>query len=281
MKQARQRNPAALRPNPPLIALVLLLAVVFVYPFLWMLVSGFKSNPEIFRPGQFLPEVWDGEHYARLTSGEWFPFWRVYFNSLIVATSQALGAVAITALAGYAFAQHAFRGRKALFILAITVIVLPQAALAVPLFTWLMEIRLTDRLAGVILPGMVSGIGVVYFTLVFAQVPRSLIEAARVEGASEFRVFRVLLPLMSSSLLSYGLIHFILAWHDHLVPLLVLDSRVNQTLPVALASLYGSSMRFPYAVLMAGSTLTLIPTVLLFAVFYRRFKSALSELMGG
>lgn len=253
--------------------------LLFAYPFLWMLCSAFKANREIFKPLQLWPSSFDPQYYHQLFAGQWMPFWRVFANSLVVASCQAVGAVAVASMAGYVFARHRFRGRNLLFVIALVVIVMPQGSLAVPLFSWLNKLKLVDHLAGVILPCLVSGLGVLYFTQVFRQVPDDLVNAARLAGASEWRVYLTLLPLISSSLMSFGLIQFILAWHEHLVPLLVLSSTDKQTLPLALASLYGSSLRYPYAVLMAASSLIILPTALLFALLYRRFQSALADLL--
>jgi multiple sugar transport system permease protein len=259
--------------------ILILSGVLFVYPFFWMFLGGFKSNLEIFHPLQVWPRRFDPSYYAQLWRGDWIPFRQVFLNSLWVAFFEGLGAVGLTSLAGYVFARHTFPGRRWLFLLAVVVIVVPQQTLAVPLFAWIYQIGLMDRLAGVVLPGLVNGLGVLYFTQVFRQVPSEMVEAARMEGASEFRVYLTLLPLVRSALLSFGLIQFILAWHEHLLPLLILNSPTKQTLPLALSGLYGSSLRFPFAVLMAASTLTLAPTVLLFALLYRRFQSALAELL--
>jgi ABC-type glycerol-3-phosphate transport system permease component len=274
-RQTAQHERSSLVATLPLAAV----ALVFCYPFAWMLCSAFKDNREIFRPLQLLPAVFDPQYFAQLTGGQWIPFGRVFVNSLLVAGAQALGAVALSSLAGYAFARHEFRGRRWLFLLALVVIVIPQNALAVPLFTWLHTLGLSDRLLGVIVPGAVSGLGLLYFTQVFRQVPGELVDAARLAGASEFRVYLTLLPLVRSAIISFGLIHFILAWHEHLVPLLVLNSAPNQTLPIALASLYGSSLRFPFAVLMAAGTLAVLPTAVLFALLHRRLRTALSEML--
>jgi sn-glycerol 3-phosphate transport system permease protein len=254
-------------------------AFLFVYPFLWMTLSAFKSNMEIFRPRQLWPESWNGEFFVQLWRGDWFPFGSAFLNSLLAAAGQAAGAVLLTSMAGYVFGRHEFRGRRWWFMLSLVVIVIPPQVLAIPLFLWVNRLGLMDSLWGVVLPGTVSGLGILYFTQVFRQMPRELIESARMEGASEFRVYRTLLPLIRSALLSFGLIQFILAWHQHLIPLLILNSPDKQTLPLALAGLYGSSLRFPYAVLMAGSTMTVLPTMVLFAVLYRRFKSSLADLL--
>jgi len=105
------------------------------------------------------------------------------------------------------------------------------------------------------------------------------LQAARVCGAPEFRVFMTVLPLMWPALLSYGMIHFILAWHEHLIPNLVLFSDTNRTLPLALAKLYDVSQRTPQGVQMAASTFAVIPTAVLFALCHRKFKSSLSDML--
>ena len=286
---------------------LIVVSAFFFYPFLWMMVSAFKTQDEIYRPLQFWPEkfgqfeagpffgalfsgnlqtakeiflrAFDFQYYGMLLQNVYFPFWRVFSNSVVIAFFEALGAVTLTSLAGYGFARHRFAGSKLLFLLAVVVIVIPQQALVVSLVSWIHQLGLTDRLLGVILPGVVSGLGVIYFTQVFRQIPDELVEAARLAGASEFAVYRTLLPLIVSPLLSFGFIHFVLAWHEHLIPMLVLATESHRTLPMALASLNGSSLRQPQAVIMAASTLTLLPITVLFCLVQRRFRNSLSELL--
>lgn len=277
-KTARYRPPSD-RTSPGMTIFLSLLCLIFAYPFAWMLVSAFKTNSEIFHPLKFWPASLNATGFKMLFSEQWFPFTRVFFNSIFIAAAQAVGAVGLSLLAGYVFARHQGRRVRIFFVLALSVIVMPPPTFAVPLFSWLHQLHLLDRSAGVILPGLVSGLGVLYFTQVFRQVPDELIDSARMEGASEFQVVRLLFPLLSSAVISFGVIHFVLAWHQHLIPLLVLNSRDQQTLPVALAALYGSSLRFPYAVLMAGSVMSILPVALFFGLAYRRFKSALADVL--
>lgn len=255
------------------------LGLLFAYPFAWMGVSSFKDNKQIFLPLEFWPESWNTSFFQQLFSSEWLPFGKVLLNSLAIAIGQSLGAVLFTSLAGFAFAKHAFRGRGVLFVACLCLIVLPRQMIAIPLFQWVHTLGLYDSVWGVMLPGMMSGLGVLYFTQVFKLIPDAYLEAARIEGAGEWRTYRLVLPMLGSSLLSYGLIHFILAWNEHLIPMLILNSSEHQTLPLALSSLYGSSLRFPFAVLMAGSFLAMIPTSLFFLISYRRFKNSLSNVM--
>ncbi len=259
--------------------LVSCLGLLFIYPLLWMLFSGFKTNREIFRPLQLFPAEWKIQFFQELLNGTWIDFWTVFANSILISTAQAIGALFLTVPAGYVFAQHNFRFKKTAFVLLLMVIVVPRQALIVPLFSWLETLKLFDHPVGVILPGMVSGLGLLFFTQVFRQVPQSYIDTARLAGASEFQVILTLIPMLGSSVLSYALIHFTLAWHEHLIPMLVLDSTENQTLPIALSALYGASLRVPYAVLMAGSLFALLPTTLLFGLLYRRFRNSISQIL--
>ena len=296
MSQANPTQPGLLRRVVSSLLLLPFLMAVF-YPFLWMVFGIFKTNREFFQPLRLWPmklfdsEYWSGiadtffpnefsmQNVRDLLAGKWVPFWDVFGNSLLVSLGQALGAVALSAMAGYAFARFQFRGKRALFLLAIALILIPRQLFAVPLFSWVNALGLSDSLFGVMLPGVVTGLGVIYFTQVFRQLPEEYLQAARVCGAPEFRVFLTMLPLVWPALLSYGMIHFILAWHEHLVPMYVLTTESQQTLPLALAKLYDVSQRTPQGVQMAASTFALIPTAVLFAVCYRKFKSSLSEML--
>jgi len=214
-----------------------------------------------------------------LLVGKWVTFWDVFANSLLVSLGQALGAIALSSMAGYAFARFQFRGKRVLFLLAIALILIPRQLFAWPLFSWANTLGLSDSLFGVILPGVVTGLGVIYFTQVFRQLPDEYLQAARVCGAPELRVFLTMLPLVWPALLSYGMIHFILAWHEHLVPMYMLTTESQKTLPLALTKLYDVSQSVSQGAQMAASTFALIPTAVLFAVCYRKFKSSLSEML--
>ena len=256
-----------------------LLAVLV--PFLWMVLGIFKTNNEFFQPlgKAFFPVNYEWQNVNELLDGKWVPFWDVFGNSLVVSFGQALGAVTLSAMAGYAFARFTFSGKRLLFVLAVALILVPRQLFAVPLFSWVNEIGLSDSLFGVMLPGVVTGLGVIYFTQVFRQVPEEYLQAARICGATELRVFLTVLPLVWPALLSYGMIHFILTWHEQLVPMLVLTTETKQTLPLALAKLYDVSQRTPQGVQMAASTFAVIPTAVFFALCYRKFRSSLSDML--
>ncbi len=255
------------------------ISLVFVFPFAWMFFATFKPNPEIFRSLPLLPHSFPLDAYRVLLDGSLLPFPRQFLNSLIVASVQTALVLSLTVPAGYAFAQHRFAGQRALYSLALATVILPSQALALPLFAWMHRLGLYDTLLAAILPGIASGLGVVFFTMVFRRVPHTLIDLARGEGASEGRVLLTLLPLVAPAILAFGLIHFVLAWQEQLISLVMLGDASRKTVPLALASLYGSNVRYPYAVLMAGSLLTMIPTVVAYVLLRRQFRSALREMV--
>ena len=216
--------------------------------------------------------------YDHLKKYQYFDFKKVFTNSLIIALLHCFGAVALSASAGYVFAKIDFKGKKFFFTLAILVILIPKQALILPLFEWINFIGLSNSHAGIVLPGALNAIGLLFFTQIWKQVPNDMLDICRLEGASELRTFIHALPLISSALLSFALLDFIMSWNEHLLPLIVLQSSDKQTLPLALSQLMGASLGEPLAVIMAGATFTILPTLTLFALLYRRIKSSLADL---
>ena len=250
---------------------------------MWMFFSAFKSGYEIYQPLQFYPTSFGMESFSVLLSGQLidgpklpFSFGGVFIHSTLAAGGQALLATSVTAMAGYAFAKLKFPGKGVLFLLVIFIILVPRQALAIPVLKWIALLGLRGNLWSIILLGAVSGIGVIFFTQMFRRIPDSLVDLARVEGSSEFRTFITLLPLLAPALVTYGLIHFILAWQEHLLPLLLLSDDY-QTLPLALTKLRDSSYRIPASISMAAATFVLLPVLLLFSIFHRQMRTALRD----
>ncbi len=248
-----------------------------LYPFVWMFLSSFKTNREIYMPTQLFPKNFDGHAYYDLLSDQYISFISYFTNSMVISGLQAFFATLVTAMAAFVFAKYNFRFQSLLFGVAILVILIPKQTIAVPLFDWMLLLGLQGSRWSMVLPGIASGLGIVFFTQSFKQIPNELIELAKVEGFSLFRTFLLIIPLFVPALLTYGLLHFILSWQEHLIPLLLLDDE-NITLPIALAKLRDSSHRIPEAVGMAAATISFIPIVVLFGFFFRKMKTALVDL---
>ncbi len=258
--------------------LLMVLGIAFAFPFAWMFCAGFKSDAAIFSTFPLLPEHFDGQYYRSLLTGEWIPYVRQFWNSLFIACVETVLATAFACGAGYVFAKFPFRWKRIWFALAILAILVPRQVLLLPLFTWMNTLSLLDTPWAVILPGAASGIGVLYFTAAFRRLPDALLDMARCEGAGEYRAFFTALPLVRPAWIAFALIEFVLCWQDHLLPLVMLTSNQKLTVTIALASLEAGSIRVHYGLLMAGCTLTLVPTALFFVLAYRHFRTALANL---
>jgi len=255
-----------------------LLCWVFAFPFLWMFFASFKPDAAILIPFPMFPEHFEFSYYRDLLTGKWIPYPRQFLNSLFISAMETALATAFACSAGYVFAKFDFRFKKILFALAVLVVLIPRQVLVLPLFIWMNKLSLLDTPWSVILPGAASGIGILYFTAIFRRMPDALLDMARCEGANEYHVFFSALPLVKPAIIAFALIQFVLCWQDHLIPLVMLSTTSHLTVSIGLSSLNAGNTRVPYGLLLAGCTLTLLPTVLFFAMAYRHFRTALGHL---
>ncbi len=239
--------------------------VVMAAPFLWTLFASFKENGDIFRaPVRFLPRVWTGENYRNLLSGDTIPFVRQFANSAIIAVGQTVLAVFLASLAGFAFAKYEFAGKRLLFGLTLLTLMIPFEVTVVPLFQLMIDIGWLDTYWAVIVPGALSAFGVFFMRQVMLAVPNDLLDAARVDGATEFGLYwQIVLPLTRGGLAVLAVLSFLNAWNDYLWPLIALRSPEMFTLPIGLATLSGL-YKIEWGMIMAGAVLTTLPVLLLF-----------------
>ena len=257
--------------------LLLCFLIVSLYPFAWMFFSSFKTNKEIYQPAQLFPEKFDGQAYGMLMNGQFVDFGEGLWQSFLIASSQSLLATLVSALVGFVLAKYSFRGKTLLIGAALIIILIPRQALVVPVFEWFNFLGWTGSSWSLILCGIASGLGVIFFTQSFRHLPDELMESSRLEGFSPLRVFVLILPLFAPGLVTYFLLHFALCWQEHLLALLLLDDS-NMTLPLTLAKLSDSSHRAPEAIGMAAATLSFVPIVVLFGLFFGKMRTALSQL---
>jgi ABC-type glycerol-3-phosphate transport system permease component len=259
-----------------LISLVLLpILVIFSYPLVWLVSACFKTNRELYKPMSIQAQQYNFSYFQKLFSGEVIDFWSFWGNSLLTTGLQALLAVFISASAAYIFVFKAFRFKQLLFVIAVALVLIPKQILIFPLRDQIFTMQLNDNLLAIILPGALSGIGILFFIQIYRALPVDYIHMAKVEGAGDIKSFSMTLPLILSPLLCCFMIHFILAWQQHLMPLLLLDE--NQLLPVAMSSLLSSQLSYPIAILMCAALMCVLPSIILFMLTYRNFRSALSQ----
>jgi multiple sugar transport system permease protein len=163
---------------------IFLFALFSLYPFAWMFFSSFKTNKEIYQPSQLLPEEFNGQAYGLLLEGKFVDFEGSLWQSLMIASTQAFLATLISALAGFVIARYSFRGKVFLFTAALLLILIPRQALVVPVFEWFNLLGMTGHSNSLILSGLASGLGVIFFAQAFKQLPVELMEVLKI-GRSE------------------------------------------------------------------------------------------------
>jgi multiple sugar transport system permease protein len=242
-------------------------ALLTAFPFLWMVFGSVKPRSEsVAHPPRLLPEEPTFENYARLF-GE-LDFGRYLVNTVAVVLISMAG-VLLMAMAGYGFAKFRFRGRGVLFFLVLATMMIPVQVTMIPTFLILDGMRLTDTLIGIALPGLVSGFGVFLFRQFMSTVPTEMIEAARIDGAGEARIFwRIVLPLSRPIVAVQVVLAFIGSWNSFLWPLVIAGDERLYTLSVGLSLLNRQIATSP-SLQMAGSTLMVVPVLIVFVVFQR------------
>jgi multiple sugar transport system permease protein len=256
------------------LALLCLLAAFALFPLLWMVSVSLMQPGEASRfPPPFLPEAPGLSAYRALfeTTG----IARYFLNSLFVATMATILSLLFNASAGYAFAKLRFKGRDRIFQLLLAALVIPAQVTMLPLFLMLKEIGLINSFAGVLVPLTASIFGIFLVRQYAMSIPDELLEAARVDGASEGRIFlQIVVPALTPILITLALFTFLGAWNDFMWPLIVLVDQDLYTLPVALAALSREHVQ-DNELMMAGSVLTILPVLLLFLVLQRYYMQGL------
>lgn len=266
---ARTRPASVSEHRPPsrwgLYAALLVGVLVMATPFAWTLLASFKENADIFRaPVRFWPRVWTTDNYRGLISGDQIPFIRQFTNSAIIAVGQTILSVILASLAGFGFAKYQFIGKKVLFGLTLLTLMIPFEVTVVPLFRLMVDIGWLDTYKAVIVPGAINAFGVFFMRQTMLAVPNDLLDAARIDGATEFGIYwRIVLPLTRGGVAVLAVLSFLNAWNDYLWPLIALRSPDMFTLPIGLATLSGL-YRVEWGLIMAGAILTTLPVLAVF-----------------
>ncbi|HEY3165481.1 MAG TPA: carbohydrate ABC transporter permease [Candidatus Limnocylindrales bacterium] len=258
------------------------LAFITVFPFLWMLLTSLKgaADPLTSVPPQFIPAHPTFANYERVLA--LLPVPTYFQNSIIVAVLVTGLNVLVSAMAAYPLAKMRFRGREAVFYLLLATLIVPAQLTYIPSFILAVNFfHYYDTLAAVILPGIASAFNIFLMRQAFRAIPNDLIDAARVDGAGEWRIWRqILLPVVRPSLAAVAIFTFVTSWNDFLWPSLMLHSPKGLTLPVGLVALQGQFVS-DFRATAAGVTLTVIPILLFFVVVQRWFVRGLAGAVKG
>ena len=256
--------------------LLLAVSIFMILPFIWMVSTSLKPADEIFT----IPPIIISPHsslkaYTYLQ--EQYNILGIVKNTFVVAFSATLLRLFFCALAGYGFAKFRFPGQGILFAFLLGTMVIPGAVTLVPIYIIMRDLKWIDTFWPLIIPGAANAFGIFFMRQYIMSVSNELMDAARIDGAGEFTIFwRIILPIIAPGLTSLGLIFFMGSWNDFLGPLIYLKSPENFTLPLIIRSLIGPVGRTVYDVQMAASVISLIPLLIIFLIFQRRFVEGIT-----
>ena len=248
--------------------------IVTLFPLLWMVSASFMASGEaVTFPPHLVPKIPTLDQYrqlfVRLNLGQ------AFFSSSIVSIAVTLFSLLFNSMAGYAFAKLRFQGRERLFGLLLSALVIPAQVGMLPLFLMMKTLHLVNTYWGVIIPSLASVFGIFLIRQFMLSVPQELLEAARIDGAGEFRIYwSVILPLARPILATLAIFTFMTTWNDFMWPLIVLSGQSHYTLPVSIASLVGEHAQ-DVELMMAGSVVTVLPVLLLFLMLQRYYIAGL------
>lgn len=253
------------------------LALVFIFPFYWLLISAFKTQAQIFTlPPSWIPSPATLQNFVDLYH-ETNPL-RAFLNSVIISSGHVTLSLFLCSLAGYAFAKFPMApGHSKLFAFVLGTMMIPGAVTMIPSFLVLVKLHLINTYWAMIVPGAASAFGIFWMRQYMGpNVPDDLVNAARIDGCSEFGVYwRIAVPIAKPALAALGIMQLIGSWNNLMWAFIVLRTRDMLTLPVVIYLLQGE-MRTPYGMLMAGGLLTTLPLVIAFLAFQRQFIAGIT-----
>ena len=255
-------------------AVAIAVAIVALVPFVWMVSTSLKSRGALMSiPIEWIPEEPTLDAYR--TVFERSPFLRTVGNSLFISVTYTLITLLSASMAAFAFAKIRFRGSGVLLGLYLATMMIPTQVTMIPLFVVMNQIGLINHYSSVILPSIFRPFAVFMLVQQMRTIPGDYLDAARVDGASTFRIYRqVMLPLCAPTLATLAVTTFMESWNDYLWPLLMLTDRTKMTLPIALSTLNGQ-YNTEYNVLMAGSLISMIPIVLIYVFAQKYFQNGI------
>ncbi|EPV1631364.1 carbohydrate ABC transporter permease [Listeria monocytogenes] len=264
MNQYRQKSRGAQ------IAVITILTVggfFMILPFIWMVLSSLKTDAEILKiPSTIWPETFTLDNFTKLFTEMDFA---IYLKNTLIIVFFSFFGLFLNAMAGYGFAKFKFKGKNKLFYLVLATMMIPGQVTMIPVYLLLNAAGLTNTMTGIVLPGLVGAFGIFLFRQFMSTISDDLLEAARLDGASEFYIFwRIVIPISRPVLAVQGILTFIAGWNSFLWPLIIANDEKFYTLSVGLQLLkgqYGSN----YALQMAGATFMVIPIILIFMTFQK------------
>lgn len=247
-------------------------AVAMIIPFVWMVSTSFKELAQVFvYPPEWIPDPFVWQNYPKAFTA--VPFGRWFLNSLLIAALVTVGQLLTCSLAGFTFARMRFPGRTALFLIYLGTMMIPHHVTIIPVFVMMNSVGLVDTYWPLILPGLASAWGTFLFRQYFLTLPSELEDAAKIDGASFFRIFtQIFMPLAKPVLATLGVFTFMGSWNDFLGPLIFLQSKDLKTLTIGLLQFRADFQGMGnWPVMMAGVVISVLPVLVAFVIGQKYF----------
>lgn len=271
----KKKNEKATAKNLLLFVLLAFLAALMLVPFFWMLLSSFKTNNEVFTvPMQWIPKEWHPENYSVIWSR--IPLLTFFKNTAFLSIVITLIQLLTSSFAAYGFSKMNFKGRETLFLAYIATIAVPWQSYMIPQFIMMRKLQLTDTLWSLILLQAFSAFGVFLLKQYYSSIPDELCESARIDGLSEWGIYRrIILPLTKPALASLTIITFVNTWNDYMGPFIYLSSTENKTIQLGLKMFVGL-FDAEYALIMAASVVSILPVAIVFLTMQKYFVEGIA-----
>lgn len=246
------------------IVIIILGAISMLIPFLWMISTSLKEEAEVFTfPVTWIPKSFKWGNYKQaIQIGN---FGRIFFNSTFVALATTILALLFNSMAAYAFSKFKFKGRNVLFIILLATMMIPGQVIMIPIYLLFREMHLLNSYAGLIIPGIASAFGIFMMRQFMVSLPDELLDAARMDGASEIRIFfQLILPMVKAPLAALAIFTFMGSWNDYFRPLILITKESMKTLPLFLSSLSSGLYVQSWPLVMAATVIITLPIMIVF-----------------
>jgi alpha-1,4-digalacturonate transport system permease protein len=255
--------------------LLCFISIIFLFPILWVVLSSLKPQSELFTyPLTILPRALTLENYSKaFASGDFVTYNK---NSILVSVVATFITITVNVMAGYALSKFWFKGRDVIFAFMIGTLMIPLQAIMIPIFLLLKNMGMLNTLLGIIIPPAASPTGVFLARQYIQTIPNSFIEAARIDGAGEFRIFsKIIIPLAQPIIATIAIFSFMWRWNDFLWPFIVISVKKKMTLQLALANFVGQ-FQINWGQLLAMTVVTMIPIIIVFLALQKYFVTGLT-----
>lgn len=253
-----------------IMAFLIVVSLIIVFPYVWMLLTSFKTNGQILKdPTSLLPNPWTIKGY--ITAFTEAPFMSWLSNSIIVTSCSVVLVLFTSTIIGFVFAKYRFAKKELLFAIILATMMVPAQVTMIPSFLIVNKLGLHNTLGALIIPGIVVSFGIFMCRQFIEDIPDSLCEAAKIDGASDFRIYaQIVLPNIKSATSSLAIFMFLGTWNDYLTPLIMLNDTKRMTLPLAL-SFFTSQRSADQSATMAVAALVMVPVLIVFIAFQKQF----------